>query len=157
MYIQLWFFFPKKETVCLSPVNKWKCKCFQLSGIKYLQRFLAGDGMELYVVFYPLSKLLHEESEDLLKPSRCINVQICCPAAHSHGRKEPEEAKKMVSVQVGNEYVVYFGKRYTKLTHLHLSPLTAVYKEQALTNRKDVSAWVSICSGEGRSRPHCQK
>ena len=55
------------------------------------------------------------------------------------------------------KFGVSFGKRYTKLTHLHLSPLTAVYKEQALTNRKDVSAWVSICSGEGRSRPHCKK
>ena len=54
-------------------------------------------------------------------------MQICCSAAQRDGRKQSKEAKYMVSVQVGNEYVVYFGKRYPVLAQLHLRSLSAVY------------------------------
>lgn len=61
-----------------------------------------------------------------------MDVNITRPTLRVQGRQQTNQAEAMVSMKVGDEYMVQSGDTDTKTAHLMLRSLTAINHEHLL-------------------------
>ena len=119
------------ESEGLDPMVQWERQHLNRPVFINQFRLLHFQRNMVDLEFHSFAEGAHEEVQHRTEGHRSIDIELRRTTEHAHGGEQAEKAEQMVSMDMGNAYMLDLKEGKSGLPHAHLRTLTTVYHKQA--------------------------